>query len=767
MKNILMTSLFFCASLFFTFSGFGADYGITNNQVYFNNPDATDYVICFIGQDGTDLGGIFMNKTNSSFSLGLDHPHIQANKNWNQYKFVYMTATGQKETNWIPKDNGPPSNNAPIAGDDNAITNKEKPVNIFVLANDSDPDGDTLSIIGISNPANGTVENNTNSITYTPESGFVGNDSFTYTVSDGKGKNASATVNITVQNSTIGDSGYGITNNQVWFNLSAATDYVIFFIGRDGANLGGVFMDKTNSGFSLGLDHGHLQANKGWNQYKFVYMTASGQKETDWIAYNDNPTDTTPPSIPTGLTSSNVTENSLNLSWNEASDDTGVTGYKVFMDNNLYQTVSGTNLAISNLSPDTNYNFQVKAFDAAGNISALSGQLTVRTAKSTNDNPNLFPVRIVNTSGRPDDQVYIAFIGRLPENENQHIMAHLNFETSELVPIKLSDNDPGNYNKCKYYTKLSNLDYISDNVYTFNIPRVASARMYISVDKPVYFHVNEEPAGLAEPNVLSETEEKSGYDTIYDIIEITWLHDQDLFVNTSNVDFLSIPFKIQMNLKDGSKIVRGYDIPRNDIFAMAEAMGEPWSKNIVRNDQGFPLRLLGGTLGTVAGNIPEDYLTPAIDNAWKHFKTNPVFTNFEGWTIENGYVNNNNELNVTASHDAYGNETFTIAKPTSREGFASEGALANGSIIERKIQVFIGAAINRGVLQNPEFWWNWNAYYQDTNSNKGLYNKYSELLHAVSIEGRCYGFSYDDVNGFDSSIWLPNEKELIITIPKI
>jgi hypothetical protein len=90
------------------------------------------------------------------------------------------------------------SNRAPSAANDTATTTAGVAVTIDVLANDSDPDGDALSIASITQPTNGaaTVENNR--VVYTPTAGFVGSDSFTYTISDGKGGSASATVTVTV-----------------------------------------------------------------------------------------------------------------------------------------------------------------------------------------------------------------------------------------------------------------------------------------------------------------------------------------------------------------------------------------------------------------------------------------------------------------------------------------------------------------------------------------------------------------------------------------
>ncbi|MEO7761557.1 MAG: cadherin-like domain-containing protein, partial [Casimicrobiaceae bacterium] len=67
-----------------------------------------------------------------------------------------------------------------------------------VLANDSDPDGDPLTITTVGAPAHGSASIAGNRISYTPTSGFVGTDTFTYAISDGHGGTASATVTITV-----------------------------------------------------------------------------------------------------------------------------------------------------------------------------------------------------------------------------------------------------------------------------------------------------------------------------------------------------------------------------------------------------------------------------------------------------------------------------------------------------------------------------------------------------------------------------------------
>ena len=92
----------------------------------------------------------------------------------------------------------PPVNRAPVAGADSASTTSPNPVTVNLLANDTDADGDVLTVTANTAPANGTVTRAGGSATYTPAAGFSGTDSFGYTVSDGKGGTASGTATITV-----------------------------------------------------------------------------------------------------------------------------------------------------------------------------------------------------------------------------------------------------------------------------------------------------------------------------------------------------------------------------------------------------------------------------------------------------------------------------------------------------------------------------------------------------------------------------------------
>ncbi len=152
------------------------------------------------------------------------------------------------------------ANLAPVAVNDSQSTSEDQTLNVGapgVLANDSDPDGDTMTATKLTDPSNGSVVVNPDgSFTYTPNLDFFGTDTFTYEVSDGEATSV-ATVTITVESvndaPTVSPATFSVDENAangtvvgtVNMNDVDAGDSHGFAI--TGGNTGGVFA-ISNSG---------------------------------------------------------------------------------------------------------------------------------------------------------------------------------------------------------------------------------------------------------------------------------------------------------------------------------------------------------------------------------------------------------------------------------------------------------------------------------------------------------------------------------------
>ena len=102
-------------------------------------------------------------------------------------------------------------NDAPSVGNDSFTVSQDSTTTQFdVLANDSDVEGDSLTLTSVNYTGNSTVtiDATNNVINYTPASGFSGEETLTYNVSDGNGGSSTGTVTVTV-NSTSGGGGGG------------------------------------------------------------------------------------------------------------------------------------------------------------------------------------------------------------------------------------------------------------------------------------------------------------------------------------------------------------------------------------------------------------------------------------------------------------------------------------------------------------------------------------------------------------------------------
>lgn len=139
------------------------------------------------------------------------------------------------------------ANNPPSAGNDSVSTNEDSSITINALANDSDPDGQNLTITTVGSPANGTTSTNGSTATYTPKADFNGSDSFSYTVSDDAGGSATATVSITV--SPVNDAPTAVNDSaSVGKNGTVTINVLANDSDKEGSPLSLVSAGSTNKG---------------------------------------------------------------------------------------------------------------------------------------------------------------------------------------------------------------------------------------------------------------------------------------------------------------------------------------------------------------------------------------------------------------------------------------------------------------------------------------------------------------------------------------
>jgi Ca2+-binding RTX toxin-like protein len=150
-----------------------------------------------------------------------------------------------------------PFGDAPVAANDIATATANKQTLIDVLANDTDVDGDTLSIVSVGSSANATIRIKGGMISYKADASFSGADSFTYTITDGNFTHT-ATVNVTVLPNLIGDNLANVLVGTQFDDLIKGKGGDDTIAGNDGNDtiLGGDGADVINGGLGLDLIRG-------------------------------------------------------------------------------------------------------------------------------------------------------------------------------------------------------------------------------------------------------------------------------------------------------------------------------------------------------------------------------------------------------------------------------------------------------------------------------------------------------------------------------
>ncbi len=221
------------------------------------------------------------------------------------------------------------------------------------------------------------------------DTGLTPQQSHSYRViaSDGAG-NLSGFSNIATASTPADTSGptaptnlTAVGSNSTTINLSwtASTDnvgVVGYNVFRDGGGTPIATVSATNfSDTGLGISSTHsytVKAFDGANNSSLASNTATATTLGN---------DTTPPTVPTGLTATGSSTTTIDLNWTASTDNFAVTGYKVYRDGGATEiaTVTTTSFSDTGLAVNSTHSYQVAAFDAANNTSAKSNTASATT----------------------------------------------------------------------------------------------------------------------------------------------------------------------------------------------------------------------------------------------------------------------------------------------------------------------------------------------------------------------------------------------------
>ncbi len=160
-----------------------------------------------------------------------------------------------------------------------------------------------------------------------------------------------------------------------------------------------VFLDGIGIGTATGTEYSITELEPGRRYSMSVSANDQAQNESprssSIYVTTLNP-DTEPPTIPTGISISNVTGNTMLLSWQASTDNIGVEKYSVYLDQEWISDETSTSYKLTDLKPNTDYELALRAHDKAGNSSSLSSSVLIRTT-DPDDEPPSVPTGLVET----------------------------------------------------------------------------------------------------------------------------------------------------------------------------------------------------------------------------------------------------------------------------------------------------------------------------------------------------------------------------------
>lgn len=351
------------------------------------------------------------------------------------------------------------------------------------------------------------------------------------------------------------------------------------------------------------------------------------------------------------------------------------------------------------------------------------------------------------------DSIYVAVLCLNTSGQFCHLTP-----SGQLAVDSGSDNGALTVNGTGY----ANYFYKLSDINGFQLPNgVISARIWISMQRPLYIHVNTDASGkvvgIAPPDINNPND--ANLNTYFDWVEIN-VDSIALWINTTCVDMFGFPTVVSAyNGSDNSYSLFqtiGIQESRAAICSEFSALGSPWSSLVQQYRIAAPLH------SSMATSFWDTYR----DQIWAQYTTSDLVVDNEfGHFV--GRVQSDGQLKFSRDGDA-GNYYY-IPKPTTANIFGGDGPLnhisaqyqndSSRSGIEPRLGAQICSAFHRHVMQNSSIWNTPSQYYLTE-----PYDHYAKFWHDHSIDNKAYGYCYDDTAGQDPTIVATTPRGMIIDV---
>lgn len=607
------------------------------------------------------------------------------------------------------------SNTAPVADNDTFSINEDTPLTVSaedgVLNGDTDADGNSLTAVIASGPGHALsfLLNADGSFTYTPETNFFGDDSFTYYAYDGLGTSNVATVTITIQSL---DDDPIANDDTATVSEDSTSGIEIDVLGNDEHGDGDTLtidsVTQGTHGLVVIVNNQILYTPTtpnfhGDDSFSYTVIDTNGDTDTATVQMTITPVDDNPVA---NHDDRNVDEDS--------SVDIDVLANDLSIDGDALSIVGftqGTNGAVSLVAgmlhyiPNANFSgtdsFSYTIEDTTGNQSTATVDVIVASLNdppvantdsySVNEDGSLSGNVITNDTDIDSANLQVALATVIQPTNGQ---LHINADGTFTYTPNANYNGPDSFSyKATDGSSLSNLATVTIDVIAINDPPVANNNSY---------SVNED--GTLSGNVITNDTDSDSVNlqvSLATVVQPTHgllqINTDGTFTYTPNANYHG-PDSFSYKATDGNSLSNSATVTINVIAANAAPTDINLSNAAI--NENVPVGSLIGNLSAVdVDNINHNFvLTSGVgDNAQFKIIGNQLFTN----TALNFEVKNSYSVNVTATD--LGNlsisKNFTIQiRDTVETPTAINDSYSVSHSIGHKASLTIGAA--QGVLAN-------------------------------------------------------------------